>query len=206
MIFRTNQHTDQHFIREFEITELKPHISAIISGIVSKKPFYIEGSHLIFSIKDDTGEIDCAAYEPTKRFRGQLSNLIEGDKVKIYGGIRPASEKHPITVNVEKIEIKELKSKFIFENPFCEKCGSRLKSAGKNKGFKCPKCSTRYRNKLPSKIELERNITAGIIIPPIVAHRHLLRPEIRSKRNNGGNNLNFTDINQILNELICKIN
>ena len=78
MIFRTNQHTNQHFVNQFSIHELRPHISAIIKGTLSKQPFYIEGSHLIFTIKDNSGEVDCAAYEPTKHFRGDLSKLTIG--------------------------------------------------------------------------------------------------------------------------------
>ncbi|NHJ38825.1 MAG: DUF1743 domain-containing protein, partial [Asgard group archaeon] len=195
MIFRTNQHTNQHFTEYFVINELRPHISAIVKGIVSRQPFYIEGSHLIFSIKDNTGEIDCAAYEPTKRFRGELSKLIIGDDVTIFGGLRPSSENHPLTINVERLQVNSLITNYTFENPICEKCGARLKSAGKNKGYKCFKCSAIYRDKKPLKKIKKRQIEIKEYLPPIIAHRHLTKPFIREGRDNRNQQLNKKEIN-----------
>jgi len=202
MVFRTNQHTNQHFVRKFSINELKPYLSTFIKGVVVSKPKYIEGSHLIFSINDNSGVIDCAAYEPTKRFRAQLSNLLPGDLVTIFGGIRPAEEKHPMTINIERIEINELVKDFKNENPFCNKCNKRLKSAGKNKGFKCPACSTRYRELLPLKREIPREISLGEYLPPIIAHRHLTRPIERTNRDNTSKQKSQDEINTILSELV----
>ena len=202
MVFRTNQHTNQHFVKKFSINELKPYLSTFIKGVVVNKPKYIEGSHLIISINDNSGVIDCAAYEPTKRFRTQLSNLLPGDLVTIFGGIRPAEEKHPMTINIERIEINELVKDFKNENPFCNKCNKRLKSAGKNKGFKCPACSTRYRELLPLKREIPREISLGEYLPPIIAHRHLTRPIERTNRDNTSKQKSQDEINTILSELV----
>ena len=202
MVFRTNQHTNQHFVQKFSIRELKPYLSTFIEGTVVNKPKYIEGSHLIFSIDDTSGVIDCAAYEPTKRFRGQLSKLLPGDRVTIFGGIRPAEDNHPITINIERIIINELVKDYKNENPFCKKCNKRLKSAGKDKGFKCPNCSTRYRKLVPIKKEIPRQITLGEYLPPIIAHRHLTKPNERLGRDNTSSQKNQEEINTILAKLV----
>ena len=202
MVFRTNQHTNHHFVKNFKINELKPHLSVIVDGEICKNPYYIEGSHLIFQIRDDTGKIDCAAYEPTKRFRGILKNLIVGDVITIFGGVRPASDNIPQTINIEKIKIRNLIEKYKVENPFCDDCNIRLKSAGKDKGYKCPKCSKRFRDVKPGKISLERKLETKEYLPPIIAHRHLTRPIERENRNNIGQVPSFSKVNAILKELI----
>ncbi len=202
MVFRTNQHTNQHFTKQFSINELKPYISAIVDADVTNKPHYIEGSHLIFSVEDSTGKIDCAAYEPTKRFRGQLSKLLIGDKITVFGGIRPAEEKHQMTINIERLKINELVKKNKFENPFCSNCQSRLKSAGKNKGYKCPKCSTKYRELQPNEIEIPRELTIGEYLPPMIAQRHLTKPKVRGNRDNSSTQKQIKEINTILAALV----
>ncbi|MCJ2534418.1 MAG: OB-fold nucleic acid binding domain-containing protein, partial [Candidatus Thermoplasmatota archaeon] len=83
-------------------------------GYIHRKTGFI-----LFKIKDSTGTIDCAAYEPTKEFRHVVRDLVVGDVVEVYGGVR----KKPLTVNIEKINIirlKEISEKI--ENPVCPKC------------------------------------------------------------------------------------
>ncbi|MCK5184424.1 MAG: DUF1743 domain-containing protein [Candidatus Heimdallarchaeota archaeon] len=202
MVYRTNQHTNQHFIKDFVIEQLKPHQSAIVQGVVSKAPHYIEGSHLIFSIKDDTGVIDCAAYEPTKRFRGELSNLVIGDTITVFGGIRPKGENHPMTINVERLKVDFLVKTVSYENPFCDNCNARLKSAGKNKGFKCQKCSTVYRDKKQIEKEIPRNISLKEYLPPIIAHRHLTKPIERKNQNNKNKQIRNSEVKRIMKLLL----
>jgi len=202
MVYRTNQHTNQHFIKDFPISQLKPHLSVIVHGAVTKVPHYIKGSHLIFSIRDKTDEIDCAAYEPTKRFRGDLSNLAVGDTVTVFGGVRPAGKNHPMTINIERLRVNSLVKKIIYENPFCEKCNARLKSAGKNKGFKCQKCSAVYREKKQIEKKLPRKISIKEYLPPIIAHRHLTKPFERMNRSNKNKQIGRSDIAKTLKLLI----
>jgi tRNA(Ile2)-agmatinylcytidine synthase len=61
-------------------------------------------------------------------------------------------------------------------NPCCEKCGKRLKSDGKDKGYKCEICGHRERNAQKVAIELARDIKEGLYIPVPKAHRHLTKP------------------------------
>jgi len=203
MVFRTNQHTNQHLFKRFKIAQVKPHQAVITSGVVSKKPRYIPGRHLIFSIKDETAEIDCAAYEPTKRFRNVLRELLSGDELEVYGGVRPAEENHPLTINLEAVNVRTVVKDYKIENPFCDQCSARLKSAGKNKGFKCFKCGAVYREKKAFRTERSRKIAVGRYLPPIVAHRHLTRPTTRENRDNTGAQLSKEKVNAFLQRLVA---
>ena len=170
IIFETNQGTDDH-LQNKAIDEIKPYQSVITRGHVSKPPVTIKGGHVIFSIKDSFGEIDCAAYEPTKQFRNIVRKLIPGDELEVYGGVR----EEPLTVNLEKINIKNLvKQVEKVENPVCPKCSKHMKSKGKNQGYKCIICGTKNNNPLIK--ETRRKIKTGYYEVPVCARRHLSKP------------------------------
>jgi tRNA(Ile2)-agmatinylcytidine synthase len=202
MIFRTNQHTNNHFQHQFKIDNLKPHLSVYVEGKVITKPRYIEGGHLIFTIEDETGKVDCAVYEPTKKYRKIMSNLLVNDRLVVYGGVRPAEKDHPVTINIERIKILELEPKITYENPFCDECNTRLKSAGKNKGYKCPNCSEVYREKQTIETRHPRKLTLQDYITPLIAQRHLTRPYSREKQQNSPFLMKKKQINDILEELV----
>ena len=46
-----------------------------VTGEVKNKPKVIDGGHMFFYIQDESGEIECGAYEPTKSFRNIVSDL-----------------------------------------------------------------------------------------------------------------------------------
>ncbi|MGP3667116.1 MAG: TiaS agmantine-binding domain-containing protein [Candidatus Bathyarchaeota archaeon] len=175
-IFRSNQGTDAHLRKVCKICEVKPYSTIILEGYVSSQPLTVVGGHVIFKLKDETGEIYCAAYEPTGKFRNVVRSLIVGDKVRVYGGLRKASPTTPTTVNLEKIEILSLAKKVEEKNPPCPICNKRMTSLGLNKGFKCEKCG--YRNPMAKKVlvEVERNIKPTFYIPPPRSQRHLTKP------------------------------
>lgn len=176
MIFETNQGTDDH-LEEIKIDGLKKYKSIIIEGKIISEPKTIKGGHVFFKIKDESGVIDCAAYEPTKEFRDIIRELLVGDTVVVYGGVR----QNPLTVNLEKIMLKRLVKKLIKkENPVCPVCGKHMKSKGKNQGFKCVKCKT-FSDK-PVVEEKKRNISPGFYEVPVCARRHLSKPLKRIKR------------------------
>nr|MDO8080610.1 tRNA(Ile)(2)-agmatinylcytidine synthase [Candidatus Freyarchaeota archaeon] len=179
VIFRSNQGTDMHLRFLPSISQVRPYLSVILNGEVSNRSKTISGGHVIMQIKDHTGNIDCAAYEPTGAFREVIKNLIPGDLVRVYGGVRPASSLHPLTINLEKIEILKLAPLIVKFNPKCTKCGKRMTSAGKNKGFKCKKCGLKLTEIEKSTFEISRNIAEKLYLPPARAHRHLTRPKER---------------------------
>jgi len=170
LIFKTNQATDDH-LKKTTINKIKPYQSVIVEGLVVKTPFTKRGGHVFFTLKDSTGEIDCAAYEPTKNFREIIRELIIGDLVEVYGGIR----KEPLTINLEKINIKNLENKEEkIENPVCLKCKKHMKSVGFNQGYRCIKCGEKS-NK-PKIKKIKRNIKIGLYEVPVCARRHLSKP------------------------------
>lgn len=174
-VFETNQHTDMHLLKTGKIADMDKFKCYITKGTVKTPPRTYEGGHVIFILKDDSGEIPCAAYEPTKEFRDIVRKLAPGDKLRVYGGI---GEKG--TLNIEKIEILELSKVYKTQNPLCE-CGKRMKSAGSRKGYKCIKCGLKLREGIKDKIEIKRDLKTGFYEVPPSARRHLSKPLIRMK-------------------------
>ncbi len=173
VVYVTNQHTDHHLIKIDNISQMDKCKSYIAQGIVKDSPNTIEGGHVIFTLKDDSGSIDCAAYEPTKGFRDLVKELKEGDFLKVYGGIGDKG-----SLNLEKIHVLELAKVYETQNPIC-KCGKRMKSARKNKGYKCINCGFKLRYGIKDLIEVKRNIKKGFYEVPPSARRHLSKPLIR---------------------------
>jgi len=179
VIYRTNQGTDAHLRRVDRIFDVKPYQSIVVSGSVSVCPHYIPGRHLIFTLQDESGQIDCAAYEPTGNFRKVVGQLIEGDQIEAYGGVRPKSKKNPKTINLEKMKIKSLASKIVLRNPICSSCNKHMESMGRAKGFRCKLCKLRLCDAEKVPTEIERNLRESVYIPPPRANRHLTKPMSR---------------------------
>ncbi len=170
LIFETNQGTDDH-LQKKKIKNIQPYQSVITEGTISKNPYTLKGGHVIFTIKDSTGNIDCAAYEPTKEFRKIIRELRSDDVIEVYGGVR----KKPLTINIEKINIKHLSEHIEkVENPICTKCGKHMKSKGKNQEYKCKICGTK--SDKPLLIKKQRGLHLGFYEVPVCARRHLSKP------------------------------
>jgi len=182
VIFRTNQGTDAHLRKVSAVREIQPYNPVVVEGVVSKEPQVIQGGHVIFSIKDTTGEVDCAAYEPTGKLCRISRKLDVEDIVKVFGGVRPSSSKHQLTINLEKMRILKLAPKVIFVNPICPECGRRMKSMGTDKGFRCEKCGFRSSQLKKVEVEEERELKRGLYITAPRSQRHLTKPHCRYGR------------------------
>jgi tRNA(Ile2)-agmatinylcytidine synthase len=170
LLFETNQGTDNH-LQKKQIAQIHPFESVIIEGSVVVNPFTIQGGHVLFTIKDITGTISCAAYEPTKEFRKTVRGLHVGDDVEVYGGVR----EHPLTINLEKFEVKNLTTLSVkTENPVCPTCNKHMKSKGVKQGYKCIKCGKT--SATPIIQEKPRTIIKGFYEVPVCARRHLSKP------------------------------
>jgi tRNA(Ile2)-agmatinylcytidine synthase len=176
MIFRTNQGTDAHLRKVSAVEEIQPYNPVITKGVVSKEPRVIQGGHVIFSIKDKTGEVDCAAYAPTGSLCRTSRKLIVGDLIKVFGGVRPSSPKHKLTINLEKMIVQNLGLRKLLVNPTCPECGKRLKSMGKNQGFRCDKCGFRSSQLRKLEFKEERGLETGLYITSPRSQRHLTKP------------------------------
>ena len=176
MIFRSNQGTDAHLKPSEALNDLEPYSSIIAKGIVSKNPRVVPLRHVIFSIKDDSAEVDCAAYEPTGDLRKIARELIVGDALEVYGAVNKATANKPLTINLEKINITKLMPQIIYENPICPDCGKRLKSMGKSQGFRCEKCHSKYADLKKCPLVLTRTIKEGTYFTSTRSQRHLTKP------------------------------
>ncbi|MEM3641308.1 MAG: tRNA(Ile)(2)-agmatinylcytidine synthase [Candidatus Bathyarchaeia archaeon] len=179
VIFRTNHGTDAHLKRVKKLSQVKPYHPVIAKGTVASNPKIIPRRHVIFQIEDDSACIDCAAYEPTGTLRKIASKLIIGDVVEVYGGVRPPSESHSLTINLEKLRLLKLAPKIVYQNPLCSQCGKRLKSMGRGKGFKCEKCGTRYAKLEKVAVKVKREVQKGLYITSPRSQRHLTKPFTR---------------------------
>ncbi len=176
VVFRSNQGTDAHLKRVSALNQIEPYNSVIAKGVVSRNPRIIPLRHVVFSIKDETGEVDCAAYEPTGTLRKVARDLITGDSVEVYGAVRKPSADKPVTVNLEKISILKLAPKMVLQNPVCPECRKRLKSMGTDKGFRCEKCGTRFDKARKVQTEVKRGLKAGLYVTSTRSQRHLTKP------------------------------
>jgi len=173
-------------MQHVEIKNLRSYMAAVVTGRVDSKPRMIEGGHSIFSIEDEYGRTDCAAYEPSGEFREVVMKLMKGDLVNVHAGVRPASKTHGLTLNLEGLEVVEMAKAVEFSNPICPKCGKSMKSAGSRKGYKCAKCGHKDLESSKTETRLVRDLDRGLYLPPARAQRHLTRPLARVGRTNSG--------------------
>lgn len=176
VIFRTNQGTDAHLKPVKELSQIEPYKPVITTGTVAEDPEIIPRRHVIFSIKDEGAQVDCAAYEPTGSLRKAARKLIAGDYIQVAGGVRAPSQDLPITINLEKLQVLNSAPKLIHHNPVCPKCGKRLKSMGREQGFRCQECRSRYPDLNKVEVKRRREIREALYMTSPRSQRHLTKP------------------------------
>ncbi|MEA3282381.1 MAG: tRNA(Ile)(2)-agmatinylcytidine synthase [Euryarchaeota archaeon] len=171
ILFKTNQGTDMHLMRS-TIDRTRGGRSYILRGEVSSAPRTIHGGHVIFEITDPQSgsRIDCAAFEPTKNFRGVIRQLAVGDRVVVCGSVDDG------TVHLEKIKIEHLTVLYEIKNPVCA-CGRRMKSAGSGQGYRCKRCKTA--SLVSDRMPIKRSLDYGWYEVPPSARRHIAKPLVR---------------------------
>jgi tRNA(Ile2)-agmatinylcytidine synthase len=177
MIFRTNQGTDAHVRNPVKVSDLRPYHSVVLSGLVQTVPKVFRGGHVVFRIGDETGSVDCFAFEPTGLLRNVARELWPRDEVIVSGGVS-RKKRNALSLNVEKLKIVQLAVAFREENPVCPRCPSRCESMGQQQGFRCKKCGFRIRDIAKTQVPIRRNLETRIYTPPPRARRHLTRPEM----------------------------
>ncbi|HLN89350.1 MAG TPA: tRNA(Ile2) 2-agmatinylcytidine synthetase, partial [Candidatus Binatia bacterium] len=117
-----------------------------------------------------------AAYEPTGDLRKIARELLVGDEVEVYGAVHRATATKPLTINLEKINILRLTKQTQLENPVCPNCGKHLKSMGKNQGFRCEKCYSKYDDLKKNESIVPRALKPGLFVTSTRSQRHLTKP------------------------------
>ncbi|MFB6296555.1 MAG: DUF1743 domain-containing protein [Halobacteriales archaeon] len=168
-LFVTNQGTDAH-LQDGTLGDLRDGRSYRVSGTVSEPPETREGGHVFFGIQEGEGTVACAAFEPTKRFRGRVRGLRAGDRVTVCGEVGDG------TLNVEKFAVRDL-DRTERATPTCPDCGRSMESAGAGQGYRCRDCDTTAPGKVTR--EIERDLERGWYEVPPCARRHVAKPLVR---------------------------
>ncbi|MGD2250347.1 MAG: tRNA(Ile)(2)-agmatinylcytidine synthase [Candidatus Methanofastidiosia archaeon] len=171
VVFCTNQHTNFHFETVSSVSWVAEYSSVILSGTVKTIPVIIRGGHVFFELENQ-GIIQCAAFEPTKKFRDVVRKLLPGDTVRVYGGVKRGGKNNVKTINLERLDILDIKTRE-YANPVCPHCGKSMTSKGKGKGYACTKCKITQNKKEMRK--LHRDVSPGVYEPPPSAWRHLYK-------------------------------
>jgi tRNA(Ile2)-agmatinylcytidine synthase len=174
-LYRTNQGTDAH-VRNAQIKDLREGCSYTVTATVISEPYTITGGHTFFEVKDDSGTLLCAAFEPTKQFRAIVRKLRFDDVVIVQGSYVDNC------LHLEKLQIVDLSDQYKKANPIC--CNKSMKSMGREQGYRCLKCKTVKRERRTSKTSERRGVLIGAYEVTPSARRHLAEPLIR-RRNQG---------------------
>jgi tRNA(Ile2)-agmatinylcytidine synthase len=179
IIFRSNQGTDAHLTRASSLNKLKSYNSIILKAIVSQNPRIVPVRHVLFSVKDAFGEVDCIAYEPTGDLRKAARELVIGDCIEVVGAVNRVTKNKILTLNLEKINVLSLNQMLAQQNPFCSDCKKRLKSMGKNQGFRCERCGKKFVDIKKQEYVLPRSLKIGLYVTSTRSQRHLTKPARR---------------------------
>ncbi|MFC4358192.1 DUF1743 domain-containing protein [Halobium salinum] len=181
-LFRTNQGTDAH-LREAVVDdrvgfeELRDGRAYRVTGVVASDPETRRGGHVFVSVRPVGGdgdapgpELDCVAFEPTKRFRDRVRALRPGDRLLVCGEVGDG------TLKLEKFAVREL-VRTEPATPTCPDCGRAMGSAGRNQGYRCRDCGTAASGKVDRPVE--RDLDLGWYEVPPCARRHVAKPLVR---------------------------
>lgn len=168
-VFRTNQGTDMH-LQAGEIGELTNRHCYRVTGEVRTSPETRRGGHVFFTLGDQSQTIDCAAFEPTKRFRDRVRSLRIGDRIMACGEVTDG------TLKLEKFAVRDLVDT-IQVTPNCPDCGRSMESAGANQGYRCRSCTQTAPGKVSKSVS--RTLSIGWYEVPPVARRHIAKPLVR---------------------------
>jgi tRNA(Ile2)-agmatinylcytidine synthase len=175
-IFRTNHGTEAHLQNAPTRNSIEPNRPIVLEGTVSDHPRRISGGHVFFTLQRQGRKFNCAAFEPTGKFREMVAALLPGDRVTVYGGVKKRESDLLLTINLEKIRVEKLVDAFRLENPRCPRCQKHMKSAGRGQGFRCERCSTTLRDSRKTIVRTSRSLSSGLYVPALKAHRHLTKP------------------------------
>jgi tRNA(Ile2)-agmatinylcytidine synthase len=167
--FLTNQGTDAH-LRAGALDGLRDGRAYRVDGTVAAGPKTRQGGHVFLTLARDGTSVQCAAFEPTKRFRDRVRALRPGDRITACGEVADG------TLKLEKFAVRELVTTEP-SVPTCPDCDRSMESAGRGQGYRCRDCGT----SAPGKVDrpIERELQLGWYEVPPVARRHVAKPLVR---------------------------
>ena len=175
-LFVTNQGTDVH-LRDGTLEAVEDGHAYRVDGQVASEPETRRGGHVFVDLEelesegdDDPARLECAAFEPTKRFRDRVRALRIGDRLTVCGEVARG------TLKLEKFAVRDLVTTERV-TPTCPDCERRMKSAGRNQGYRCRDCGTSADGKATQ--DLERDLEVGWYEVPPCARRHIAKPLVR---------------------------
>ncbi|AGB37157.1 tRNA(Ile)(2)-agmatinylcytidine synthase [Natronococcus occultus] len=175
-LFVTNQGTDVH-LREGRLADVRDGRAYRLDGRIASEPETVRGGHVFVTLEatddDENGEsltLECAAFEPTKRFRDRVRALRVGDRLTVCGEVSRG------TLKLEKFAVRALVTTERV-TPTCPDCGRTMKSAGRDQGYRCRDCETSSAGK--ERVPLERELEKGWYEVPPCARRHVAKPLVR---------------------------
>ncbi|ARS91120.1 tRNA(Ile)(2)-agmatinylcytidine synthase [Natrarchaeobaculum aegyptiacum] len=181
-LFVTNQGTDVHLqdARDESLATVRDGQAYRLEGVVASAPETRRGGHVFFSLTDardrddagvgEDGRLECAAFEPTKRFRDRVRALRGGDRLTVCGEVARG------TLKLEKFAVRDLVTTERV-TPTCPDCDRTMKSAGRDQGYRCRDCGTTAPGK--ETVRLERHLEEGWYEVPPCARRHVAKPLVR---------------------------
>jgi tRNA(Ile2)-agmatinylcytidine synthase len=168
-VFVTNQGTDAH-LRDGTISDVEDGRGYRVTGRVAAEPETRRGGHVFFSLEDEGETMQCAAFEPTKRFRDRVRDLRPGDRITACGEVSEG------TLKLEKFAVREVNATELV-TPNCTECDRSMESAGTGQGYRCRDCETTAAGKVER--EVDRELEVGWYEVPPEARRHIAKPLVR---------------------------
>jgi len=177
LLFATNQASGDHVTPAGPLAEAPAYATVEARARVTSPPRRGAGGHVFVPMEDAAGApFVAAAFEPTKGFRDAVAALRPGDAVRVVGALR--GEAGRWTLHLEKLYVESLGEAWEQgPNPTCPSCGKRMKSRGAGAGYRCGTCRTRAPADAVGKAILPRRLRPGAYEVPVLARRHLHRPE-----------------------------
>ncbi|MFB6136358.1 MAG: DUF1743 domain-containing protein [Halobacteriaceae archaeon] len=167
--FLTNQGTDAH-LREGSVGDLRDGRAYRVTGEVAAAPETRRGGHVFVTLADGDATVECAAFEPTKRFRDRVRALRPADRITACGEVSRG------TLKLEKFAVRDLETTERV-TPTCPDCGRTMESAGAGQGYRCRDCGATAAGRATRTVE--RDLERGWYEVPPCARRHVAKPLVR---------------------------
>jgi tRNA(Ile2)-agmatinylcytidine synthase len=168
-LFVTNQGTDAHLL-DGTVSGAVDGRSYRLDATVSTAPETRRGGHVFFDVDGGTAQLQCVAFEPTKRFRDRIRRLRVGDDLTVCGEVKAG------TLKLEKFAVRALRE-VESVTPTCPECERTMESAGRGQGYRCRDCGTAADGRVERP--LDRDLAVGWYEVPPRARRHVAKPLVR---------------------------